>query len=189
MSARTIVPWKRLNESRTPPMSRRFVMAERKGVSWLTLLIVIWALVGSVAAIYYFNGYNSAQERVTDLEDTISEMEERAGRPYCVVLIDYRPAITNVTVPQPMESHIAYFATGVNDTALNVTLGVADVEYEMVTWGASIVSINDARGVYAEGRWWAIYINGEFAESTAEKQKVSNGDLVVWKLLLSTEWG
>ncbi|MCR5671618.1 MAG: DUF4430 domain-containing protein [Butyrivibrio sp.] len=48
-------------------------------------------------------------------------------------------------------------------------------------YGIMVEIINDEKAVYAEdGAYWALYVNGDYAQYGADSQPVENGDTYTW---------
>jgi hypothetical protein len=64
-------------------------------------------------------------------------------------------------------------------TALDLLEAAADVEVEMVDWGALVVGIDGVMANWeGEGTWWAFDVNGEQADVAVDSYVLEDGDVV-----------
>lgn len=92
------------------------------------------------------------------------------------------PSIDPAEVPgaeQLVRAEVSFTVTEPG-TALEQTQQHAQVETEQTSYGAMVTSLNDQTS-NAE-YYWALYLNGQYAQAGAADLQVQPGDTVTWKL-------
>lgn len=89
--------------------------------------------------------------------------------------IDYEgDGVVDVTTEETMAE---------GSTALDLLDTAADVEVEMLDWGALVVGIDGVMANWEEnGTWWAFDVNGEQADVAVDGYVLADGDVVTMSL-------
>ncbi|MBS7610863.1 DUF4430 domain-containing protein [Candidatus Bathyarchaeota archaeon] len=135
----------------------------------LVLVLAIWAIVASSAAVYYYSEYVKTTSLLESLEASTVKVN---------IIIDYG----NNTVQEFRD--IILDVKGA--TALNALMAVAKVEYTVYPFGVFVDSINSVENSMELSCWWLYSIEKPDGEEVspevgADQYRVSNGDTVVWR--------
>ena len=132
----------------------------------LAILFLLWSGIASAATLYYRQEAEFWEKKYTEISDSMLQIK---------IIIDYN----NETIEKYNEIFLFDGAT-----ALDALRAVAKVD--ATYWGEPFYAffINSVNGVVnnAENnnRWWVFSVNGEHAQVSAEKYKLSENDVVEW---------
>lgn len=131
----------------------------------LAVLFLLWSGIASVATLYYRQEAEIWEKKYTEISESMLQIK---------IIIDYN----NETIET---YHEIYLIDGA--TVLDALRAVANVD--ATYWEAyDAFLINSVNGVVnnAENnnRWWVFSVNGEHAQVSAEKFKLSESDVVEW---------
>jgi len=152
------------------------VRAKVSTISILLIVLLIWAVVATTLAAYFYNEYTTMERLYKSLKGKVVVIN---------IGIDYGNGTLqwfNGTV------------LPVGSTVLSALISVSRVEYVYGPYGAYVVSINGVREKIvskSEGHSWIWYLYNattgklEYGPVAADKYILSSGQIIVWKY---THW-
>ena len=131
----------------------------------LAVLFLLWSGIASAATFYYRQEAEIWRKRYSEISESMLRIE---------IVIDYN----NETIETYPDIYLFNGAT-----VLDAIRAVAKVN--ATYWEAYdaflIDSINDViNNAENNNRWWVFSVNGEHAQVSAEKYKLSENDVVEW---------
>jgi len=131
----------------------------------LAILFLLWSGIASAATLYYRQEAEIWEKKYIEISESTLQIK---------IIIDYN----NETIETYNEIYLFDGAT-----VLDALRAVANVD--ATYWEAYdaflINSVNDVvNNAENNNRWWVFSVNGEHAQVSAEKYKLSESDVVEW---------
>jgi len=156
----------------------------------LVVGLLIWAILASSAAAYYYTQYLVQSKIVEDYRNGLARCQEMLGR--------YEELVIHVNI-------LIDFGNGTmvwfNDTLapigaslLNATMAIIDVEYVIGEYGAFITSIGGVENNQDKNLYWIYWVwdesKGEWVLGpvAADQYIVSDGETLAWSYSDTSTW-
>ena len=140
--------------------------------------LLIWAVVASSAAAYYYNGYVQEARLVDSYRSIVGKYMIRVS-----ILIEYG----NGTKVWHNDTLIP-----VGFTVLNATMSVADVKYVVGQYGAFVTSINGVKNDKGRSLYWIYWVwsNGKWVPGSvaSDKYVLRDGEIFAWTYSNTANW-
>ena len=147
-------------------------MKNNKLISSLAFLLVLLLIVGG--SFFYYLKSAQSQDLNTDQVLEVESVEQIIPEFSSPEILPTESASDEAELVAPIEM----VATQSGETAFDLLISKAEVEYKEYDFGNFIESIDGVAG--NNDYFWAFYVNGEKATQGADQTKLEKGDLVKW---------